>query len=261
MCHPGTLASWLWRVQRLADQLPRPEHPRPQLLRESWLSLNGVWEFEVDTGRSGRERGRAEAAHLDGEILVPFCPESKLSGIGDTDFMPAVWYRRSVTLPDGWLGQPRPPPRRRRRLRVGGLRQRALGGHPPRRLDARHAGDHGLPSIRRELIAIYAEDDTRSPLQPTGKQSPRYESFACFYTRTTGIWQTVWLEAVPETFVSKVRLTPDLESGSVLVEATIDGPDLGVVARGGRTGGRQGRRRGQLAADRRTGRWRSSSSR
>ena len=68
-------------------------------------------------------------------------------------------------------------------------------------------------------ITICAEDDTRSPLQPTGKQSMRYESYGCFYTRTTGIWQTVWLEAVPEDHISKVRLTPDLESGRVLVEA------------------------------------------
>ena len=212
----------------LADPLPRPEHPRPQLFRESWLNLNGVWEFEVDSGRSGRERGRAKAPRLDGRIVVPFCPESSLSGIGNTDFIPAVWYRRSATIPPEWRGK-------RILLHVG-----AVDYESEVFVNGRSAGTHrgGSTPVTLEItsllqpgensIAIYAEDDTRSPLQPTGKQSPRHGSYDCFYTRTTGIWQTVWLEAVAETYISKVRITPDLESGSVLVEATIDGPDLGV---------------------------------
>ena len=83
---------------------PRPEHPRPQFVRERWLSLNGWWDFQLDQGDSGVERGLVEAP-LGERILVPFAPESEASGIGDTDFLQAVWYRRTVTVPDGWDGR------------------------------------------------------------------------------------------------------------------------------------------------------------
>lgn len=85
--------------------VPRPEYPRPQFTRRDWLNLNGAWQFETDRGDSGVERGLPERELRD-EILVPFPPESELSGIGDTDFLEAVWYRRAVTLPP-----PGPPPR------------------------------------------------------------------------------------------------------------------------------------------------------
>ena len=85
--------------------IPRPEHPRPQFVRPTWMNLNGAWQFEIDHGASGRERGLVEKAPLDGTILVPFCPESELSGVGCRDFMAAVWYRRSFTLPEDAAGQ------------------------------------------------------------------------------------------------------------------------------------------------------------
>ena len=73
---------------------PRPEYPRPQFVRPDWLCLNGEWQFEIDHGDSGLERGLVER-ELSQRINVPFCPESPLSGIGYTDFMNAVWYRRT----------------------------------------------------------------------------------------------------------------------------------------------------------------------
>ena len=84
--------------------IPRPEYPRPTLVRgeESWINLNGTWEFAFDFGNSGRERKMWEAPKYDHEIVVPFVPESKLSGIEYVDFIPACWYRRTVTLPAGW---------------------------------------------------------------------------------------------------------------------------------------------------------------
>ncbi len=82
--------------------IPRPEYPRPQMVRENWRNLNGEWQFCLDQGQSGRERGLHEAASLPGSILVPFCPESKLSGIGHTDFISCVWYKRNLTLPADW---------------------------------------------------------------------------------------------------------------------------------------------------------------
>ena len=74
--------------------IPRPEYPRPQMARPVWTNLNGQWEFDFDFSDSGKARGLAQAEHLNGSILVPFCPESRLSGIGFTDFIPAVWYKR-----------------------------------------------------------------------------------------------------------------------------------------------------------------------
>ena len=86
--------------------IPRPEYPKPQFERENWLNLNGVWQFEIDNGRSGIARGLAEAdAKLSDQILVPFCPESKLSGIEHTDFMYGVWYKRTVTLTEQQCAQ------------------------------------------------------------------------------------------------------------------------------------------------------------
>ena len=84
--------------------VPRPEHPRPQFVRDEWLCLNGWWGFEVDAGDSGLERGLAER-ELTGEILVPFCPEAPRSGLEETDRMAAVWYRRSFTVPSDWSGR------------------------------------------------------------------------------------------------------------------------------------------------------------
>ena len=95
-----------------AAPLPRPEYPRPQFVRLDWLCLNGEWQFEIDSGDSGLHRGLIDRA-LPGHIVVPFCPESALSGIGNIDFLNAVWYRREVIIPQEWAG------RRQRRQRVG----------------------------------------------------------------------------------------------------------------------------------------------
>ena len=84
--------------------IPRSEYPRPQMVRDAWVNLNGQWEFQFDHGRTGRERGVQKAEHLDSTILVPFCPESRLSGIGYVDWMAAVWYHRTVTLNAEQLG-------------------------------------------------------------------------------------------------------------------------------------------------------------
>src|SRR5665647_2313218 len=79
--------------------IPRPEHPNPQFERAAWLNLNGDWGFEIDDGNSGQERLLQSAEALTGCITVPFCPESKLSGVEHKDFMNAVWYRREFEIP------------------------------------------------------------------------------------------------------------------------------------------------------------------
>src|SRR5690242_13995195 len=85
--------------------MPRPEYPRPQFVRTDWINLNGEWDFEIDPGQSGEARKLYLAKNFSRKILVPFCPESDLSGIGEKDFMASVWYRREFILPTGWVDQ------------------------------------------------------------------------------------------------------------------------------------------------------------
>ena len=80
------------------ENIPRIEHPNPQMERETWMNLNGPWDFKFDFGASGIDRKYYEATDWNMKIIVPFCPESVLSGIHYTDFMPAVWYRKTVNL-------------------------------------------------------------------------------------------------------------------------------------------------------------------
>ncbi|MBE5787767.1 MAG: beta-galactosidase [Clostridiales bacterium] len=202
--------------------IPRPEYPRPQFFRPSWMNLNGNWQFEIDHGASGRARGLVEK-ELSGSILVPFCPESPLSGVNHKDFMAAVWYRRSFTLPKAAEGQ-------RVMLHFGAVDYRCEAW-----INGKSAGVHegGYASFSFEITAflqegentlvVCADDQLRSGRQPFGKQSDRYHSHGCSYTRTTGIWQTVWLEWVPQTYVKKVKMIPDAQNGVLYLEALVDG--------------------------------------
>ncbi len=203
-------------------QIPRKEYPRPQFVRSGWLNLNGQWQFEIDNGRSGEARGLAkEGTALSGEITVPFCPESKLSGVGYTDFMLGVWYKRTVTLDT--LAP-------RTLLHFGAVDYRCKAF-----VNGQFVGEHkggyvsfafDITSALREgenEITVYAEDDTRDRLIPSGKQSSKYGSYGCYYTRTTGIWQTVWLEFTAATYVDYVKYFPNITDGSVTVEAQLCG--------------------------------------
>ncbi len=211
--------------------IPRPEHPRPDFCREAWLNLNGYWQFEIDNEGTGEERGLATGKDLADRILVPFCPESKLSGIGHTDFMTRVWYRRTFELPATLEG-------RRVLLHFGAVDWHAKvwlngvylgdhkGGYTPFALEATGALRPGA----NELV-VSAEDDTRSGDQATGKQSQRLESHGCVYTRTTGIWQTVWLEAVGDTYVRDIALNADPDTGTLHFQAEVNGPGRDVTLR------------------------------
>lgn len=210
--------------------IPRSEHPRTQMRRDKWINLNGVWQFEIDYGDSGRAQGILER-ELKRRITVPFCPESELSGIGERDFMPAVWYRCAFTLPDDWQGQ-------RVLLHFGAVDYLCEAF-----LNGASVGVHrgGYSSFEFELteylkpgenvLVVNARDDLRSGRQPGGKQSARYESFGCYYTRTTGIWQTVWLECLPATALREVQYEPDVDNGCVYVRALLDGDLRGVEMR------------------------------
>jgi len=211
---------------------PRPEHPRPQFQRDQWLNLNGVWNFAFDFGLSGRERGwHKDPSALDQQITVPFCPESELSGIGYTDFIPAVWYHRGFEIPKDWTGK-------RIILHFGAvdydchvwingqLVGRHLGGSSSFSFDITGALQNG-----ENHLTVYACDDVRSGKQPRGKQSPKYYSYGCVYTRTTGIWQTVWLEAVSESYLESVQVVPDLDNACFIVTPTIRNAKRGMTFR------------------------------
>ncbi len=181
----------------------RPEHPFPQWVRTQWINLNGEWGFAVDPGDSGEERGLASCTDLPQRIRVPFAPQSRLSGVHVADFLRAVWYQRVVHVPAQWTGHSV--------LHVGAadyeatvwvdgvVQGRHVGGYTPFSVDLGHRAGRAVS------IVIRVRDDERDPAIPSGKQSPRYASYHCMYSRTTGIWQTVWLEHVPAAHVALAR--------------------------------------------------------
>lgn len=203
--------------------IPRSEHPKPQFRRDGWLNLNGEWGFEIDNGCSGKARGRASADSLAGTITVPFCPQSRLSGVGHVDFIRGVWYRRTVTLTDAQCAG-------RVRLHFGAVdyaceafvNGRSVGTHRGGYISfAFDITDAVQPG--ENVITVYAEDNERDPMIPRGKQSEQFYSHGCDYTRTTGIWQTVWLEFLPEIHIEKVKFYPDAETGAVRIAAELCG--------------------------------------
>jgi hypothetical protein len=208
----------------MQHNIPRAEYPRPQLVRNEWLNLNGTWEYMTDRGMSGEMRGFANGAEFTEQITVPFCRESVLSGMGDTDFCNCVWYRKKITLPAGWQGG------KRVLLHIGACDYKTdvwvngkwidyhIGGYVSFTMDITKALTEG-----ENAITIRAIDDLRTGNQPAGKQSPRYESFGCFYTRTTGIWQTVWLECVPEIYLQSARYFTDIDDCTLTAELHVKG--------------------------------------
>ena len=201
------------------SNIPRCEHPRPDRLRQDWQSLNGVWDFEIDNAKVGLEKKFYERDSLAQKINVPFSPESVLSGIGHTDFMNAVWYRRNIEIPTAWTGK-------RVILHIDACDHTTRVFVNGKSVGASHKG--GYTSFAYDItdalceegnyITIYAEDDIHSGKQFAGKQSTKLNSYGCFYTRTTGIWQTVWLEAVEAAHVVSYKVYPNISKPSVVIE-------------------------------------------
>ena len=214
----------VWRTG-LAD-VPRPEHPRPDAVRESWLTLNGEWQFEIDAKGDGESRGLITGKDLTSKITVPFCPESKLSGLGlgNTQYLKDVWYRRTFELPAAMKGK-------RILLHFGGVDYKTwvyVNG----KLAGTHVGENAAfafeitPFLKEGAneVVVRVFDDLRSGLQPGGKQAFN-QSEGCVYTRTTGIWQPVWLEAVGTSYVEGFSVVSDPEHSRVVIEAAVNGAD------------------------------------
>ena len=200
---------------------PRAEYPRPQFERADWVNLNGEWSFALDLSDSGRDRDFYNSKGFEQRITVPFAPESKLSGIGYTDFINSVWYQRMIRIPSAWQGK-------RVKLNFG-----AVYYESEVYIDGRFVGRHygGSDSFSFDItdfvgdgkehsIVVHAESDLRSGTQPGGKQSTNYYSYGCSYTRTTGIWQTVWMEAVDDMALERVQVVTDIDNEQIVVIPT-----------------------------------------
>ena len=216
------------------SEIPRSEYPRPQFTQSDWLSLNGWWEFEQDPRDEGRDQGWHHDRPLAQRILVPYPVESVLGGIGDRIASDVVWYRRAVAVPPRFSG--------RLRLHFDAVDWAAdvwwngqylghhEGGHTPFHVEV---PVHALALLGTEAseheLALRAVDH-RERAQPRGKQHWEPDSETIFYTRTTGIWQSVWLEPLPDTFIDAVRCTRTLSNGSVRWQLNLGGPILPHLA-------------------------------
>jgi beta-galactosidase/beta-glucuronidase len=221
--------------------VPRPEYPRPQFRREGWINLNGEWRFAFDDEDAGLSEHwqrvasgdvGSDTAPFDRSITVPFCFQSKLSGIGETAFHDVVWYARTFEF--------MPAGDERLLLHFGAVDYRAAvwvngvqvasheGGHTPFSADVTNAlADEG----RVNVLVVRAEDPSGDVTIPRGKQYWKEESEGIFYTRTTGIWQTVWLEPVNRRRIEKLCLTPDVDAASIDLDVDIEGVEPGMSLR------------------------------
>ena len=204
-------------------------YPRPQLVRPNWHDLAGEWAFEHDDQDIGRsENWFATPAHISGVITVPFPPESEMSGIADPGFHPVVWYSRIIS-PEDVAASGRSLERDRVVLHFGAVDYRASawidgqfigsheGGQTPFSFDVTDA----LSAQKNGVLVVRAEDDPHDVAQPRGKQDWLEEPHVIWYHRTTGIWQPVWLESVPDQRIEALSWTPNVPAGNVAFEVDL----------------------------------------
>lgn len=217
-------------MTRWADDInpgePLPEYPRPQMKREEWKNLNGLWQYAVVPVMNQKPQ------KWEGDILVPFGIESALSGVkkrvGPDN---KLWYHKTFTVPDSWNGK-------RVVLNFGAVDWRSdfwvngqkVGSHDGGYTSFSHDISGALNKEGEQQITVAVWDPTDDGFQPTGKQvrDPR----GIWYTPTTGIWQTVWLEPVPEVAIKELNTTPDIDNGhlNISVEGSSADQDYTVKA-------------------------------
>ncbi|KRF10039.1 glycoside hydrolase family 2 [Paenibacillus sp. Soil766] len=194
------------------------DYPRPQFVRESWNSLNGEWEFRFDDGNVGEKEKWYEEFDGDLKIMVPFTYETKASGIGEEAFHPQIWYQRSLEVP-----------KEQESKRII-LHFQAVDYLAKLWVNGTYVGQHqgGYAAFSFDITPymqfgqsnslVMKVEDSQSCTQPRGKQRWVKDNFECFYVQTTGIWQSVWVEYVAESYIKSVKMTPDLDSQSVRLE-------------------------------------------
>lgn len=209
------------------DPTPAHAYPRPQLVREQWQSLDGPWRFFFDDER--RYRRPWDISEWPGTIVVPFPPESVASGIGDRGFHPRCWYQREFDAAAHGG---------RVLLHFGAVDYSARvwvndthvitheGGHTPFSADITTA----LHDSGKQCLSVFVKDDPRELEKPRGKQDWREEPHAIWYPRTTGIWQTVWIERVARTYIESLRWTPHVEGFAIGLEVRVAGDPLDDLA-------------------------------
>jgi len=202
-------------------QIPRPEHPRPDFVRPDWMNLNGEWQFAFDEKDQGLvENWQAPGMALPLSITVPFAHQTPASGLNDQRICSVLWYKRSFHLPENMKG-------RRVLLRFGAVDYRCQvyvngalaggheGGYTPFALDVTRFLKDG-----ENEICVRVED-APDCTQPRGKQYWKEGWMGCWYTPTSGIWQTVYLEAVGDNYLLRAHITPDIDTGHAIFRLTL----------------------------------------
>jgi len=204
--------------------MQEPTYPRPQLRRDQWTSLDGRWRFAFDDSRPADPRPVDRAWPL--QIHVPFAPECAMSGIGDQGFHAACWYEREFSVPAGLARA-----HRRVLLHFGAVDYRArvwVNGMPV----AEHEGGHtpfladitaALAPAEEQRLTVFVEDEPADLEKPRGKQDWRLQPHGIWYPRTTGIWQPVWWEFVPETYIKTLRWIPNIDQWEIAFSAFLAG--------------------------------------
>ena len=203
-----------WADEAMCD-MPLPEYPRPQMVRENWVNLNGMFDFAI----TGDIEWCDEYSE---EIRVPFAVESCLSGVCKrVSAKDRLWYRRKITLPESFKGK-------RTLLHFGAVDWECkvfinkkevgshVGGYCPFSMDITDALNDGENEL---VVRVY--DPTDEGWQNRGKQAS--ESHGFWYTSTSGIWQTVWMEAVSENYIASYKVTPDVDNAVVMLKTDVVG--------------------------------------
>jgi hypothetical protein len=213
-----------WAAQVVATNV-LPEYPRPQMVREQWLNLNGLWRYAITPDRAD------PPATFDGEILVPFPVEAALSGVMMAlDPNKTIWYQRQFEIPSSWSGK--------KVLLHFGAADWAARVFVNGREVGQHLGGYDafafditayLQSPGEQRVVVAVSNPTEGE-QPRGKQSRKPEGI--FYTQVSGIWQTVWLEPVSEVSISGLQMTPDLAAGALRLRVNVSSlsPSLRIEA-------------------------------